>query len=165
MLAPFCLSLRDRTQTHCNSRSSQDQERLRHQCHIHLLETLLRCLLSFLAVRGTMSRFGFTTFFPLFKISLLPFPGVSLIDLTMLNYCEFFRCLKLFLLSPQGGQSLMLKFFFIAESDSGGYFTHRKTYDSLIFHICINAKYKNNAGVLIDKKKRKLSNIFTSMQV
>ena len=46
--------------------------------------------------------------FPHF-LKFLCSPGVSLIDLTMLNYCEFFRCLKLFLLSPRGGQSLTLK--------------------------------------------------------
>ena len=52
----------------------------------------------------------------------------------------------------------MICHFFIAESDSGGDFTVKKTYDSLIFHICIHAEYKKNkSGVIIDlnKKKRK----------
>ena len=65
------------------------------------------------------------------------------------------------------GGNLIFSFVFIAESDSGGDFTVRKTYNSPIFHIYINVGENLFLGVLIDfyKKKRKSSNIFTLLQV
>ena len=69
--------------------------------------------------------------------------------------------------SVKKGVIWIFSFVFIAESDSGGDFTVRKTYNSPIFHIYINVGENLFLGVLIDfyKKKRKSSNIFTSIQV
>ena len=69
--------------------------------------------------------------------------------------------------SVKKGVIWFFSFVFIAESDSGGDFTVRKTYNSPIFHIYINVGENLFLGVLIDfyKKKRKSSNIFTSIQV
>ena len=95
------------------------------------------------------------------------------------SLCDFFRFSELFFEPSHGGQSLTLNslcprlrnneigikggsfdfflFFFIAESDSGGDFTVRKTYNSPIFHIYINVGEKLFSGLLIDfyNKKRK----------
>ena len=58
-------------------------------------------------------------------------------------------------------------FFSLQNLIQGVFFTERKTYNSSIFHIYINVGENLFLGVLIDfyKKKRKSSNIFTSIQV